>query len=152
EIWKTIKPLIDQAWKTEKPIWMENQLIPIFRNGRMEDVYWTFSYSALLGDDENVGGILVTCTETTEAVINCKKLEESQDQLAFAINGAELGTWDHNPTTNKFYGNQRLKKWFGVPGKKEIDLTEALDAIIPADRSRVTQEINSTLAGANGGK
>ncbi len=152
EIWSTIKPLIDQVWKTEKPIWMENQLMPIFRNGRMEDVYWTFSYSALLGDDENVGGILVTCTETTEAVRNLKKLEESQDQLAFAINGAELGTWDHNPISNKFSGNQRLKSWFGIPRKKEIELSIALEAIVPADRNRVTQAINATLAGANGGK
>ncbi|MCG2460317.1 PAS domain-containing protein [Flavobacteriaceae bacterium F89] len=152
EIWGTIKPLIDQVWNTGKPIWMEDQLIPIYRNGKMEDVYWTFSYSALLGDDENVGGVLVTCTETTKAVLNLKKLEESENQLAFAINAAELSTWDYNPITNKFSGNQRLKSWFGIPRKSEMDLQIALKAIIPSDQARVTKEINAALNGANDGK
>ncbi len=45
DIWHTIKPLIDQVMAGGEATWIEDQLIPIFRNGKMEDVYWTFSYS-----------------------------------------------------------------------------------------------------------
>src|ERR1700721_2148296 len=45
EIWTIIKPLIDQVLTTGQSTWSEDQLIPIFRNGSIEDVYWTFSYS-----------------------------------------------------------------------------------------------------------
>src|ERR1700744_1598003 len=45
EIWDAIKPLIDQVVNGGEGTWAEDQLIPIYRNGKMEDVYWTFSYS-----------------------------------------------------------------------------------------------------------
>ncbi len=54
----------------EGPTWRENHLVPITRHGRLEDVYWTYSYSPI--DDESapkgIGGVLVVCTETTAAV------------------------------------------------------------------------------------
>ena len=45
EIWPVIKPLIDQVFAGGEASWSEDQLIPIYRNGTLEDVYWTFSYS-----------------------------------------------------------------------------------------------------------
>ncbi len=152
EIWENIKPLIDKVWAFGEPIYLENLLMPIYRNGRMDDVYWTLSYSPLLGDDEETGGILVTCVETTATVLNMRKLEESEEKLAFAINASELSTWDYDPTTNKFSGNLRLKNWFGIPHKDELDLQIAIGAIIPSDRSRVTDAINAALKGVNDGK
>jgi hypothetical protein len=50
--------------------WHENQLVPITRNGRREDVYWTYSYGPI--DDpaspNGIGGVLVVCAETTATV------------------------------------------------------------------------------------
>jgi len=152
EIWDTIEPMINHVLSTGKSVWRENQLIPIYRNGRMENVYWTFSYSALMGNDEKINGVLVTCTETTQAVLNLQRLEESEDLLKFAVNAAELGTWDYNPITNKFLGNQRLKNWFGLAKNSEIDLSIAMEAIVPEDRIRVENAIQDALKGTNDGK
>jgi PAS domain S-box-containing protein len=60
---------------------MENQLVPIFRNGKIEDVYWTFSYSSVIDDEGNHGGILVTCMETTGTVIANQRIAKSQHEL-----------------------------------------------------------------------
>jgi signal transduction histidine kinase len=68
EIWPVIKPLIDQVMAGGPSIWREDQLIPIYRNGQLEDVYWTFSYSPVRDESNKVAGILVTCNETTEKV------------------------------------------------------------------------------------
>ena len=68
EIWHIIHPLIEQVRTTGEATWSENQLIPIYRNGELEDVYWTFGYSPILGDDEKIEGVLVVCTETTETI------------------------------------------------------------------------------------
>ena len=38
EIWDIIKPLIDQVMEGGGATWSEDQLIPIFRNGQIEDV------------------------------------------------------------------------------------------------------------------
>ncbi len=70
EIWPIIGPQIEHVMRGEGSTWHENALVPITRNGRLEDVYWTYSYGPI--DDEAspgvVGGVLVVCTETTEAV------------------------------------------------------------------------------------
>jgi PAS domain S-box-containing protein len=89
EIWDFIGPLIQQVMTTGEPVWFEDQLVPIYRNGRLEDVYWTFSYSPAYNDTGQVGGVLVTCTETTAKVANLKKLEENNGQLTLAITTAE---------------------------------------------------------------
>ena len=94
EIWDFIGPLIDKVMNTGEPVWFEDQLVPIYRNGKIEDVWWTFSYSAVYGDDEQISGVFVTCTETTQKVLNLEKLAESemryskmlmQSPFAFAI-------------------------------------------------------------------
>jgi hypothetical protein len=50
-------------------MWSQDQLIPIHRNGRIEDVYWTFGYSPVLGDSGDISGVLIICNETTVEVI-----------------------------------------------------------------------------------
>ena len=80
EIWPIIFPLIKKVLNGEGGVWSENQLIPIYRNGKLEDVYWTFSYSPVLDESEKIAGVMVVCTETTETVTAFKKLEESNNR------------------------------------------------------------------------
>jgi two-component sensor histidine kinase len=71
EIWPIIGPQIEQVRSGGGPTWHEDQLVPITRHGRREDVYWTYSYSPI--DDEGapngIGGVLVICTETTRKIL-----------------------------------------------------------------------------------
>jgi hypothetical protein len=69
EIWHIIGPLIQQVFVTRKPVWFEDRLVPFERNGRVEDIYWTFCYSPAFGEDDEVKGVLVTCMETTKHVL-----------------------------------------------------------------------------------
>ena len=137
EIWPTIKPLIDQVLSGGEPTWSEDQLIPIYRNGRLEDVYWTFGYSPVKDEAGNVKGVLVICNETTRNVANYQKVEESKEQLEFAIEATELATWDFNPITNTFTANPRYEEWFGIPAEHSTDNTLPLQVIADEDRQRV---------------
>lgn len=151
EIWDIIKPLIDKVLTTGEATWSENQLVPIYRNGRIEDVYWTFSYSPVNDESDKPAGVFVTCVETTQQVRNLKAIEEREEQLKFTIDAAELGTWDLNPRTNRFIGNARLKEWFGLQQDAGIDLDVALDRIIEDDRQRVTEAIRKAMDYESGG-
>lgn len=81
EIWDIIGPQIDHVMSGGGATWHENQLVPITRNGAREEVYWTYSYGPI--DDENssdgVGGVLVVCSETTEAVRAKRRAAEVQE-------------------------------------------------------------------------
>lgn len=151
EIWNKIKPQIDEVMAGGKASWSEDQLLPIYRNGKLEDVYWTYSYSPVKIETGKVGGVFVTCTETTEKVKNYQKLKDSENLLRFAVEATELGTWDYNPRTNTFFGNERLKEWFGLPPFAEIKLTSAIDVMIDSDKERVMKAINNALEYESGG-
>jgi signal transduction histidine kinase len=76
EIWDIIGPLIQRVLATGQPVWFEDRLVPIYRNGTIEDVYWTFSYSPVYDDGGSIAGVLVTCMETTRAVEERKKVDQ----------------------------------------------------------------------------
>ncbi|PBQ32900.1 hypothetical protein CNR22_14330 [Sphingobacteriaceae bacterium] len=152
EIWEVIKPFIDNAINTGEGTWREDQLIPIYRNGRLEDVYWTFSYSPINDESGNPGGVLVACTETTEKVRVLKEVKEKQEQLNFALDAASLATWDLDPVTNKFTGNARIKEWFGLKPENEIELSLALNHIVERDRQKVVDAIQTALMPGSDGK
>jgi len=151
EIWHIIKPLIDQVLTGDEATWREDQIMPIYRNGKMEDVYWSFSYSPVKDESGLTAGVYVTCTETTGKVNNLKKLAESNDQLSFAIEATQLGTWEYSPVTNKFISNNRLKEWFGLPHEMELDLSLAIELIVEKDRSRVSKAIQRAMEYESGG-
>ena len=83
EIWPIIGPQIAMVMAGGGATWQKNALIPITRDGRLEDVYWTYSYSPI--DDESaaagVGGVLVICNETTEQVEAARRIAEERERL-----------------------------------------------------------------------
>lgn len=84
EIWDIIYPLIQRVRTEKESIYFEDLLVPIFRNGSLEDVYWTFSYSAITGDTGNIDGVLVVCTETTETVLSRRIIEQAQRKVTLS--------------------------------------------------------------------
>jgi PAS domain S-box-containing protein len=151
EIWSIVKPSTDQVLNGEPSIWSEDQIIPIYRNGAMEDVYWTFSSSAVKIEDGSIGGVLTVCTETTAKVVTIKKLLESEDQLRFAIEATELGTFDYDPIADAFKSNNRLKDWYGLPANSEIPLALTIESIAEHDKQRVKNAIQTALQYTYGG-
>ena len=69
EIWHIIGPQIDDVMRRGIASWHQDALVPIFRNGGIDEVYWTYGYSPVFDDDGSIGGTLVVCTETTERVL-----------------------------------------------------------------------------------
>jgi len=90
EIWSIIGPQIDQVMSGGGPTWHEDHLIPVTRNGKLTDGYWTYSFSPLDGDN-GIGGVMVICRDVTadqQANIALREREEETRQLAIKL--AEL--------------------------------------------------------------
>lgn len=81
DIWEAISPQIEQVMTTGEATWHVDQHLPIERNGRVEDVWWTYSYSPVHDDDGSIAGTLVVCQETTQRVIG----ERERGQLLSAL-------------------------------------------------------------------
>jgi PAS domain S-box-containing protein len=143
EIWNIIGPQIDQVMTGRGATWHENALVPITRNGRCEDVYWTYSYSPI--DDESapygVGGVLVVCTETTQAVMaERRRVEEverqrhREEQLRLATDAAEIGLWDLDTRTNTLFWPPRVKAMFGISPNVAVTMQNFYEGLHPEDR------------------
>lgn len=83
EIWDIIGPEVDQVMSGGGATWHENSLVPITRNGRREDVYWTYSYSPILDSAcaSGVGGVLVVCAETTSHVTAARRAVDDRERF-----------------------------------------------------------------------
>src|SRR3984885_7857392 len=84
EIWDVIGPQIDHVLAGHGSVSHENALVPITRNGRLEQAYWTYSYNPILDPSApaGVGGVLVICTETTETILSGRRDAAERRQLA----------------------------------------------------------------------
>jgi signal transduction histidine kinase len=84
EIWHLIGPQLEFVMRGEGATWHENQMVPIFRHGALQEVYWTYSYSPI--DEEaaqhGVGGVLVICTETTQQVLTERHSRAERERFA----------------------------------------------------------------------
>lgn len=96
--------------------------------------------------------MLSTAVEITDKKLVEEKLLDSKDLLHFAIDAVDLGTWDYNPSSNKFSANDKLKSWFGLTPDDDIDLNIATKAILPEDKPRVMEAIRHALLYESGGK
>ena len=67
-VWDVIGPQIRQVMSTGEATWHEDQLVPIERNGCVEEAWWTYGYSPVRDDDGTIAGVLAVVQETTTRV------------------------------------------------------------------------------------
>ena len=72
EIWHIIESMFDDVMNG-KAVGFPDFMLPLHRNGFVEECYFDFSYSPIIKNDGEVGGVLVTVIETT----NKKRAEEA---------------------------------------------------------------------------
>lgn len=140
EIWDTIGPLIQQVLEGGESIWREDQLIPILRNGRMEDVYWTFSYSAVKDSEGGISGVLVTCSETTDTVISlagskdiAQRAEAGEARFRLLADSMPQFVWTGDGAGNLNYFNQAVYDYSGL-GEQEVAAKGWLQIVHPDER------------------
>jgi PAS domain S-box-containing protein len=78
ESWQIIGPLFEEVMKGNS-IGSEDWLLPLDRDGYLEECYFTYSYSPIHDETGNVGGVLVTVTETTQRVKAEKLTQEAKN-------------------------------------------------------------------------
>jgi len=77
EIWHIIGPMFDGVMEGRATT-LVDFLLPLDRHGFVEDCYFIFSYSPIREESGQVGGVLVTVTETTERVLGTRRLQTLQ--------------------------------------------------------------------------
>jgi signal transduction histidine kinase len=118
EIWHIIGSQIEGVMTRGESTWHEDQLVPIYRDGKLEDVYWTYSYSPIRDANGIIHGTLVTCSDTTGRVLAESALRHERARLlnllhqapAFlaVLEGPQHRFVMHNPPYQELIGQRNV--------------------------------------------
>lgn len=78
DAWPVVGDLLAGVITHGKAVLFEEMLVPIVRQGRLEDAWWNYSYSPVFDDAGAIAGVLVVATEITAEVAGRKKLEAAR--------------------------------------------------------------------------
>jgi PAS domain S-box-containing protein len=148
EIWDIIGPQIEQVMSGGGATWHENQLIPVTRHGRLEQVWWTYGYSPI-DEDDGVGGVLVVCRDVTKDYLAAMALREREAELARVQQLGRIGGLEVDLTTG--FRNRRSPEYLlihGLPPEAVYESHEDwVQRIHPEDRVATEQKFRDAVAG-----
>jgi PAS domain S-box-containing protein len=88
DAWQIVGPNLKRVMKNGETVFHENSVVPIVRDGRLQDIRWTYSYSPILGGGGGTGegtgggalGVLVVCQDMTREMAAAQELQESGER------------------------------------------------------------------------
>jgi PAS domain S-box-containing protein len=147
EIWPIIGPQIEQVMSGGGATWHENQLVPVTRHGKLEQVYWTYGYSPIDEGDE-VGGVLVVCRDVTKAHLAAQALREREAELARVQQIGRIGGLEVDLRTG--FRNRRSPEYLLIHGLPPEAANEShedwVKRIHPDDRAATEKKFRDAVA------
>jgi PAS domain S-box-containing protein len=149
EFWPQLAPKIEQVMGGGEPIWRENDLVPVIRHGRLEDVYWTYGFSPI-DQDDRVGGVLVVCRDVTGDVLASLALREREAELARVQQIGRIGGLEVDLRSG--FRNRRSPEYLLVHGLPPDATHETHEdwvrRIHPEDREATERQFVEAVKGA----
>ena len=128
--------------------WHENQLVPVTRHGRLEQVYWTYGYSPI-DEDDGIGGVLVVCRDVTKEYLAAAALREREAELARVQQIGRIGGLEVDLTTG--FRNRRSPEYLLIHGLPPDAANESHEdwvrRIHPEDREATEKKFRDAVAG-----
>jgi hypothetical protein len=148
EIWDIIGPQIEQVMNGGGATWHENQLIPVTRHGKLEQVYWTYGFSPI-DDDNGIGGVLVVCRDVTKDYLAAVALREREAELARVQQIGRIGGLEVDLRTG--FRNRRSPEYLLIHGLSPDAANESHEdwvrRIHPEDREAAEKKFRDAIAG-----
>lgn len=112
EVWEIIGPMFANVMNGE-PIGFSDFMLPLDRNGFVENCYFDFAYSPIRIENGEVGGVLVTVIETTTKKITQDNLIESEERFKAMADNIPNLAWMASADGAVYWYNQ---KWYEYTG------------------------------------
>jgi PAS domain S-box-containing protein len=74
DIWHVVGPQFDEVIRTGNGFSATEQMLPMVRGGAVQETYWNYSFTPILGQSGEVLGILNQGTEITRQVVSERRL------------------------------------------------------------------------------
>jgi PAS domain S-box-containing protein len=78
DAWQIVDPNLERVMNGRETVYHKNAIVPIIRDGRLQNIRWTYSYSPIFGKGGKVLGVLVICQDIAIQVNASRDLRESE--------------------------------------------------------------------------
>jgi PAS domain S-box-containing protein len=79
DAWQIVGPNLKRVMNDGETVFHENTVVPIIRDGRLQDIRWTYSYSPIFGAGGDALGVLVLCQDITSEVTAAQELRKIEE-------------------------------------------------------------------------
>jgi PAS domain S-box-containing protein len=79
DAWQIVGPNLKRVMQDGETVFHENTVVPIVRDGRLQDIRWTYSYSPIFGEGEDALGVFVVCQDITSEVTAARELRKREE-------------------------------------------------------------------------
>ena len=113
EAWPIFGPAVEQVMQQGVGTHRENVLVPLEMDGKLQDLYWDYTYSPLY-EGGRVAGALLICQNITEAYLAARTLREVErrsDRVLQSIGDAVIVTDAEARVTRMNPVAERLTGW-----------------------------------------
>jgi PAS domain S-box-containing protein len=80
DAWQIVGPNLKRVMNEGDTVFHENTVVPILRDGRLQDIRWTYSYSPIFGKGGETLGVLVVCQDITREMTAAQELQKSGEK------------------------------------------------------------------------
>jgi hypothetical protein len=77
--------MLERAMANGASTWSEDQLLPRDRYGYLEEVFFSYSYTPIRLETDDVGGVFCVATETTAKVVAVRRIRAGRDLAAALV-------------------------------------------------------------------
>ncbi len=114
-------------------------------DGKLSVFYFNFAFKPLKDDNGKVWGILNTGNDITELTITRRQLAESEERTQFALDAAELGTWNLDPVNQIVVWDKRCQFLFGFKEDDAVAYQNVLACVHPDDVARIGKAVSDAI-------
>lgn len=148
EVWGLVRTDYVETYEAGVAKLQERVLIPIAKQGRLQDEYWNYVITPIW-EKGAVVGILKTCQNVTDQVLTTNALIESDERLRLALSASDcIGSWDWHIQSDLLYSDPRFASVFGANptlASSGMPLSRYLENVHPEDRLSVELAIVRTI-------
>jgi PAS domain-containing protein len=113
EAWPIVSAQLEQVLTKGKAVSFDEVLVPIEKNGKLEDVYWNYSYTPIHGPRGKIDGVLDITFDVTDSYLGKQRLRASEDRAvrilqsigdAVIVTDADSAVTQMNPVAESLTG------------------------------------------------
>ena len=119
EAWHLFGSKLEGTFARGERFYLENQLIPVMRQGVLKDVYWTYGYSPIRDAAGTICGVMAIAIDVTEKLT----AERERDEVAASLKHVLESTTDGLTTLDKEWRYTYMnEQGAGMVGRRPADL------------------------------